>query len=654
MGIFTDIIQRFKQDARGARILAEWLGDGGEPVSPELATTRAKLCVNCPGRHNRLDHRRIEPGIAQFIKEQEEARGKIRLTTQYDQRLHSCLDTASEKGCGCYLKLKVWVPIQYQPDAKMPHYCWVTKEKRQYEAEPDKAVEKSVSIKRWAAFGDVIMATALADKIASNGLSVEFNCAPIIAPILRGHPSIRRVISDKDAISSIDLDDSYERNSERKTKSVLQLFVEAATHRLKLFGIPVVNTNNLNPRIPITEEEKKEMRRRCAHIPRPWVAINHRSQSWPSRSVDERCLASAAKMINGSCIWTHPGPVPNGLFSVRTDTFRELMALLSVVDLCITPDSGPMHAAAAVGCPIIALEQSIPIDLRLSNQADHITLSAPVDCVRCIEWKCPKDEKKPPCQVFDPSVIADTANKRLSGAGKVSAVIPVYKLHPRLTRCLQAANECDELVVSLDGLDEMIVTGADIVVPSPGTRTGFGKTCTRGARHANGEFLLFLNDDCYLNPGAVEAMLREMNPDVAVVGCLLRYPDGKIQHGGTVRLGIEQGYGHIDHGKTNPTVKSPIEMEFVTFAAVIVRRKAFFDVGGFDEDYDTYCEDSDLCLRLRKAGWKVMFTPHASAIHDESQTTSPMKAQLWRKSQDVFMAKWKQYFQENGGNQLGK
>jgi len=370
--------------------------------------------------------------------------------------------------------------------------------------------------------------------------------------------------------------------------------------------------------------------------------------------VDEKCLAAAAKKINGSVIWTHPGPVPAGLHSIKTTSFRELMALLSVADLCITPDSGPMHAAASVGCPNIALEQSIPIALRLSNQTDHTVLSAPVDCVRCVEWKCPKDEKKPPCQVFDPSVIAEAANRRLSGKELVSAIIPVYKQHPRLDRCIKAVPDNVEVVVSLDGPDKFAVNGADIVSPSTGKRVGFGKTCTRGARASSGEFLLFLNDDCYLNPGAVEAMMAEMKPDVAVVGCLLRYPDGKIQHGGTVRLGIEQGYGHIDHGRFNPTVILPKEMEFVPFAAVIVRRKAFFDVGAFDEDYDTYCEDSDLCLRLRKAGWKVMYTPHASAIHDESQTTSPMKSELWHKSQAVFMKKWRTYFLENGGNQLGK
>ena len=513
---------------------------------------------------------------------------------------------------------------------------------------------KSVSVRRTAAFGDVLMVIPLLDKLAEKGVSVTLNCSAMIAPIVKGHPSIRAVVSDKSDACDVDLDNSYEQNQERLHKPVQQLFVEASAHQLRKVGIEPVEATNLVSRIRIEDWETQEILKRGAHIPRPWVCINHRSQSWPSRSVSEITLIAAAKKIKGSCIWTHPGPVPKGLHSIKTNSFRELMALLSVADLCISPDSGPMHAAAAVGCPVIALEQSIPIALRLSNLTDHTTLSAPVECVRCLEWKCPKDEKKPPCQTFDPSLIADAANKRLGDKGLVSAVIPVYKQHPRLDRCIKAIPDNVEVVVALDGPDKFSVSGADIVSPSTGKRVGFGKTCTRGARAANGEFLLFLNDDCYLNAGAVEQMMKEMKPGVAVVGCLLRYPDGRIQHGGTVRLGIQQGYGHIDHGKVEPSITSPREMEFVTFAAVIVRRKAFFEVGGFDEDYDTYCEDSDLCLRIRKAGWKVVYTPHASAIHDESQTTSPMKGDLWRKSQDVFMKKWRTYFAENAGNQMGR
>jgi GT2 family glycosyltransferase/ADP-heptose:LPS heptosyltransferase len=494
------------------------------------------------------------------------------------------------------------------------------------------------------AFGDVIMATVLADKLKAAGHNVDFYVSSAVEPILNGHPSLRSIPNDRKTPVNIELDNTYETNQERRTKSVPRLFIEAAAHQLRNIGLQGVSTTNLYPSFPIGSDERQTMLERGKAIPRPWVAMNHRSQSWPSRSVSVESLTEAARQIKGSVIWTHPGPVPKGCHSIRTGSFRELMALLSVCDLLVTPDSGPMHAASAVGCPVIALEQSQPIALRMPPQCDHRVLSAPVDCVRCLEWKCPKDEIRPPCQTFNHAVIAGAVNARLAGTGKVSVVIPVYKNHPRLKRCVNAIPAGTEIVVALDGDAETPVLPVT-VVPSPGSRTGFGRTCTRGAREANGEFLLFLNDDCYLNPGAIPAMLKEMRPDVAVVGCLLRYPDGRIQHGGTTRSGDKGGFGHIDHTRTVPSITTPREMEFVTFAAALVRRKAFFQVHGFDEDYDTYCEDSDLCLRLRAKGWKIIYTPHASGVHDESQTTSPMKTELWNKSSVVFWNRWKHLFQ---------
>lgn len=643
-------IARARQDATAARVLADWIGSEADPVSTELASSRAIQCINCPGRHNKLDHRRAEPAIAEGIRLMESMRRHITLKTSQDPRLHSCLDSAAGKGCGCYLKLKVWVPIENQSDEPMPHYCWVTKERKM---NPNRVArqapeKKTIAIRRMAAFGDVIMASILADKLKQAGHTVSMFVEPVIAPILRWHPSVSSVKSDRTSPVQVALDDTYERNQERTTKSVPRLFIEAASHQLRI-PLPITN---LNPRFTITKEEQAVMLERGKHLPRPWIAINHRSQSWPSRSVSELILGIAAKKINGTCIWTHPGPIPDSCQKIHTANFRELMALLSVCDLCVTPDSGPMHAAAAVGCPVVALEQSIPIALRLSPQCDHTVISAPVDCVRCNEWKCPKDEKRPPCQIFDPKVIVEAVNHRLDGAGKVSVVIPVYKNHERLRRCIGAIPESAEVIVALDG-DAQVQNLAAAFVPSPGTRTGFGRTCTRGARVANGEFILFLNDDCYLADNAIDRMLCEMKPDVGVVGCLLKYPDGRIQHGGTTRSGDRGGFGHIDHGRRAPSITSPREMEFVTFAAALVRRKAFFDVGAFDEDYDTYCEDSDLCLRLRKAGWKVMYTPHASGIHDESQTTGPIKAQLWQASAETFHRKWAPYFAANPPGQLG-
>jgi len=99
-------------------------------------------------------------------------------------------------------------------------------------------------------------------------------------------------------------------------------------------------------------------------------------------------------------------------------------------------------------------------------------------------------------------------------------------------------------------------------------------------------------------------------------------------------------FGHIDHLATNPSINVPTTMEFVTFASALVRREAFYGVDGFDERYDCYGEDSDICLRMGKVGWKIRYNPHAHAVHQESRTSSPMKEQLLREGNRVFSEIW--------------
>ena len=107
------------------------------------------------------------------------------------------------------------------------------------------------------------------------------------------------------------------------------------------------------------------------------------------------------------------------------------------------------------------------------------------------------------------------------------------------------------------------------------------------------------------------------------------------------------GYGHLDWKKREPSIIRPCDMQFVTFAAALVRREAFYHVRGFDEDYDCYSEDTDFCMRVRHAGWRIRYTPLATGIHDESQSTSPMKGQLIAYGDEVFNRKWRHWFQEN-------
>lgn len=222
----------------------------------------------------------------------------------------------------------------------------------------------------------------------------------------------------------------------------------------------------------------------------------------------------------------------------------------------------------------------------------------------------------------------------------VSVVVPVYKKSDRIERVIKCLHGQADKVTTVEPDED-----------SDEWDKGFGYKCNLGASRTQSEFIWFLNDDCYPLPGCRDHLVNVLlaNPKIGMVGHLLRYPDGRIQHAGTERVQSQVGFPHRDVGQIHPTLKVPTEMEAVTAASVMVRREAFDEVGGFDEGYFLYLEDSDLCLKMRRAGWKVYFTPFAEAVHEEhaSSKLRPDLSKIIENSVTRFTHKWKDYFRDN-------
>jgi GT2 family glycosyltransferase len=143
-----------------------------------------------------------------------------------------------------------------------------------------------------------------------------------------------------------------------------------------------------------------------------------------------------------------------------------------------------------------------------------------------------------------------------------------------------------------------------------------------------GRVLGFVNNDVeVITPGWLDEMVGlAMRPDVGAVGARLWFSNRTLQHAGVI-LGIGGIAGHIHQGlprqRPGYQARAHLTQEFsaVTAACMLMRRDVFEQVGGFDaEAFAVDFNDVDLCLRIRRAGYRVIWTPHAELYHHESAT----------------------------------
>jgi len=160
---------------------------------------------------------------------------------------------------------------------------------------------------------------------------------------------------------------------------------------------------------------------------------------------------------------------------------------------------------------------------------------------------------------------------------------------------------------------------------------GYGAACNRGARGSPRPFLLFLNSDAFVRPGAIPVLQAalEADPSAAIVGPRLEYPDGRLQlsiqrlptpwrifceSSGLAALSGGRGFLR-GHTKTRENHERPRAVEALKGAALLFRRTAFEEAGGFDEDFFLYAEETDLMTRLERRGRRILYEPRAVVVH---------------------------------------
>ena len=173
-----------------------------------------------------------------------------------------------------------------------------------------------------------------------------------------------------------------------------------------------------------------------------------------------------------------------------------------------------------------------------------------------------------------------------------------------------------------------------------------------GAREARGEYLLLLNNDTeVISPDWMQEMLMyAQRADVGAVGAKLYYPDHTIQHAG-IGVGIMHLAGHYhrhfagDHPGYMGRLIYAQNMSAVTAACMMVPRRVYEEMGGMDEGYSVVFNDVDFCLRIRQAGYLIVWTPWAELTHYESKSRgqdedTPEKKAFFLAETKKFQTQW--------------
>jgi GT2 family glycosyltransferase len=260
-----------------------------------------------------------------------------------------------------------------------------------------------------------------------------------------------------------------------------------------------------------------------------------------------------------------------------------------------------------------------------------------------------------------PMVAAEPARapEFLTRRRRVSVIMVVYMTGEALTESVQCVLRdplVDELVIvdngstqcESEGLRRLAERDARVRLLAGHGNIGFARGANLGAAKAEGDILVFLNPDAFLQPGCVAALVREIDGKAVpcVVGGRVLNADRTEQRGarrGEITLlsalmsltGLARRFSAWRqfevHWEDEVLPEAAAPAPTISGACFCMRREDFNAVCGFDEGYFLHVEDVDLCWRVRRQGGSVLFHPKAEVIHlGHTSQTSPLRVELYK------------------------
>jgi N-acetylglucosaminyl-diphospho-decaprenol L-rhamnosyltransferase len=226
-------------------------------------------------------------------------------------------------------------------------------------------------------------------------------------------------------------------------------------------------------------------------------------------------------------------------------------------------------------------------------------------------------------------------------APRVGCVVVSFNTPEEVKNCLESlAGQVDNVVVVENGTGTKTKDAVLALEPirarlyCPGENLGFGKGMNVGAKmlEADTEFFLLTNADVVFDEGAVRALVRALDQEStwAAVGPQVRTPAGDMYPSARSFPQLSIGVMHALMSPVMPNNRfsrryrrskeadgERYPTDWISGACFLIRRKAFFDVTGFDERYFMFAEDMDLCWRLQSKGWRVGIDQRGHVTHIE-------------------------------------
>jgi len=253
----------------------------------------------------------------------------------------------------------------------------------------------------------------------------------------------------------------------------------------------------------------------------------------------------------------------------------------------------------------------------------------------------------------------------------ISIIIVNYHSEKYLIKCLYSIykhsfKEDFEIIVvnndQKDKIKELIQKFSEVKIYQNEKNLGFGAGNNVGARIAKGDILLFLNPDTEIISKNIEDIfsLFQKNDKLGIIGSQLWLDDNKIQPwsvGYEISLLnlIKNNLG-LTSGQNIWQAKEKVEADWVSGAALFIRKDTFEKTGGFDEKFFMYFEDMDLCKRVRARGNIILYNPNFKVRHigGRSYPEKNFQKKDYYKAQEYYFKKHRNFFEWLLIKMLGK